>query len=102
MEPMDILKIVAVAGALLIALYGINRIDARMKAMNQGFGPNTLRALGLVIFLPALVVLAVVTDLRSRRTRGAARHRRRLRAVAVDGGRPGRGQREAPRDGGLT
>src|SRR5262245_4717831 len=65
MEPMDILKIIAVAGALLIALYGINRLDARMKAKNQGFGPNTLRALGLVIFLPTLVVLAVVTDFRT-------------------------------------
>jgi hypothetical protein len=66
MEAMDILKIVAVSGALAIALYGINRIDARMKAKNQGFGPNTLRALGLVIFLPALVVLAVVmTDFRT-------------------------------------
>jgi xanthine/uracil permease len=65
MEPMNILKIIAVAGALLIALYGINRIDARMKAKNQGFGPNTLRALGLVIFLPTLVVLAVVTDFRT-------------------------------------
>ena len=63
MAPTDILKIVAVGGALLIALYGINRIDARMKARNQGFGPNTLRALGLVIFLPALVVFAVVADL---------------------------------------
>jgi len=64
MEPMDILKIIAVAGALLVTLYGINRIDARMKATNQGFGGTTLRALGLVIFIPALVVLAVVTDFR--------------------------------------
>jgi xanthine/uracil permease len=64
MQPMDILKIIAVAGALLIALYGINRIDARMKAKNQGFGGTTLRALGLVIFIPTLVVLAVVTEFR--------------------------------------
>ena len=88
MEPMDILKILAVAGALLIALYGINRIDARMKAKNQGFGPNTLRALGLVIFLPTLVVLAVVTDLRTEVLAALLGTVAGLRAVAIDRGRP--------------
>lgn len=65
MESLDLLKLIAVAGALLIALYGINRIDARLKAKNQGLGPNALRAFGLVIFIPTLVVLAVVTDFRT-------------------------------------
>jgi hypothetical protein len=102
MEPMSILTLDAVAGALLIALYGINRIDARMKARNQGFGPNTLRALGLVIFLPTLVVLAVVTELRTEVLAAL------LGTVAgyvlsqstSDGQGEGRGG--APRDGGLT
>jgi hypothetical protein len=105
MEPMDILKIVAVAGALLIALYGINRIDARMKARNQGFGPSTLRAFGLVIFLPMLVVLAVVVDFRSEALAAllgtvAGYVLSQLTADEPPGeGRLSRG--EPPRDGGL-
>lgn len=65
MESLDLLKVIAVAGALVIALYGINRIDARLKAKNQGLGASALRAFGLVIFIPTLVILAVVTELRS-------------------------------------
>ncbi len=61
----DLLKLLAVAGALVIALYGVNRIDARLKAKNQGLGANALRAFGLVIFIPTLVILAVVTDMRT-------------------------------------
>ena len=102
MAPTDILKIVAVAGALLIALYGINRIDARMKALNQGFGPNTLRALGLVIFLPALVVFAVVTDLPAgvlAALLGTVAGYVLSQSTSDD---QGEGKGGAPRDGGLT
>jgi hypothetical protein len=61
----DLLKLIAVAGALVIALYGVNRVDARLKAKNQGLGANALRAFGLVIFIPTLVILAIVTDMRT-------------------------------------
>ncbi len=49
-------------GAILIALAGLWIVFQRLKAKNQGFGPNTLRAFGAVLFLPTIILLAVTTD----------------------------------------
>lgn len=57
-----LLKLIAVLGAVLVMLYGLNRVYARLKSKNQGFGPNSLRAIGIVLFLPILFMLAVLTD----------------------------------------
>ena len=35
---------------------GVWFIFARLKAKNAGFGPNSLKALGLVLFLPTLLI----------------------------------------------
>ena len=37
-------------------------VFARRKQKNQGFGPNSLRALGLVLFLPTLLMVAIQSD----------------------------------------
>lgn len=34
----------------------------RLKDLNQGFGSNSLKSLGIVLFLPSLVLLALLTD----------------------------------------
>lgn len=49
-------------GAIAIALLGLWIVFQRLKAKNQGFGPNTLRAFGAVLFLPTIILLAVTTD----------------------------------------
>ncbi len=59
------LKVFAVIGAVATMLYGLNRIYCRLKAMKQGFGPNTLRAIGIVLFLPVLFMLALLTDFKT-------------------------------------
>jgi len=46
-------------------LYGLNIIYKRIKAKNQGFGPATLKAVGVVLFIPTILILAVVTDFQS-------------------------------------
>jgi hypothetical protein len=56
------LKLIAVVGAVLAMLYGLNRVYARLRAKQQGFGPNSLRALGIVLFIPVLLLLALLTD----------------------------------------
>ncbi|MCE2030181.1 hypothetical protein [Sessilibacter corallicola] len=56
------LQSVAVIGALLVMIYGLNIIYKRLKAKKQGFGPNSLKAIGVVLFLPILLILAVLTD----------------------------------------
>ncbi len=56
------LKVAAVVGAVAVMLYGLNRVYCRLKAKNQGFGPNSLRAIGIVMFLPILLILALLTN----------------------------------------
>ena len=59
---MDWLKLITVIGALSIILVGLGYIFQRLKEKEQGFGPNSLRAIGIVIFVPTLLILAVVTE----------------------------------------
>jgi xanthine/uracil permease len=56
------IKLISVLGVVLAMLYGLNRVYARLKAKNQGFGPNSIRAIGIVTFLPILFMLALLTD----------------------------------------
>lgn len=56
------LRIVAVLGAVVVMLYGLNRVYARLRAKKQGFGPNSIRAIGIVLFLPILFMLALLAN----------------------------------------
>lgn len=58
------LKTLAVLGATVAMLYGLYKVHARLAAKEQGFGPNSIRALGIVMFLPILFMLALLTDFR--------------------------------------
>lgn len=62
---MEWLKGVAVVGAVLAMLGGLWLVFARLKAKNQGFGPNSLRAIGIVLFVPGILVLAITTDFKT-------------------------------------
>lgn len=55
----------AVLGAIVAMLYGLNIIYKRVKAKNQGFGPNSLKAIGVVLFIPTILILALVTEFQS-------------------------------------
>lgn len=60
------LGLVAVIGSVLVMLGGGWQVFERLKAKNQGFGPNSLKALGIILFLPTLVIIGVtVTDFQS-------------------------------------
>ena len=47
-------------GAVIVMLGGGWLVFARLKAKEQGFGPNSLKALGLILFLPTLLIVGVV------------------------------------------
>ena len=64
-ESMEWLKIISVIGAFLIIVVGLYYVFERLKAKEQGFGPNSLRAIGIVIFVPVLLILAVVTEFKT-------------------------------------
>lgn len=59
------LKIAIVVGSLIVIIYGLNLIFKRLEAKQQGFGPNTLKAIGVILFLPTLLILAISTELKS-------------------------------------
>jgi len=58
----DWLKLIAVSGAVVAMLFGMYHVFASLKARESGFGRDSLRAIGLVLFLPSLVILAVATN----------------------------------------
>jgi len=59
------LRVAAVVGAVAVMLYGLHKIFERLTTKNQGFGPNTLKVIGVVLFLPILLILAVLTDFKT-------------------------------------
>lgn len=56
------LDYLAVIGAILVMIIGMFLVNNRLKGKNQGYGPNALKALGVVLFLPLIVVLAILSD----------------------------------------
>ena len=56
------IQIVTVIGAFIGMFYGLNIAYKRLKAKDQGFGPNSLKAIGISFFIPTLLILAVMTD----------------------------------------
>lgn len=56
---------IAVLGAVAVMLYGLNIVYKRVKAKDQGFGPNSLKAIGVTLFIPTILILAVTTDFQS-------------------------------------
>jgi O-antigen/teichoic acid export membrane protein len=61
----DRVQWIALIGAFLVMLAGLWFTFDRLKALGQGFGPNSLRALGTVLFLPTVVILAVASHFQS-------------------------------------
>ena len=53
---------VAVVGVLFSMILGVFWVFNTLKLREQGFGPNSLKALGIVLFIPSLVLLALLTD----------------------------------------
>lgn len=64
-ELMSYSKVVIVIGSIFVMIYGLCLIFKRLEAKQQGFGPNTLKAIGIVLFLPTLIILAVSVELKT-------------------------------------
>lgn len=59
MSTIELVQIIAVCGGVVTMLLGLWLVFARLKEKQQGFGPNALKALGVVLFLPLLLVIWV-------------------------------------------
>ena len=58
----DLLNVIAVVGAVFVMVYGLNIVYKRLKSKDQGFGPASIRTIGIVLFIPTLLILAIITD----------------------------------------
>ena len=57
--PVSVLRVSVAIGGAIAMLMGIWLVFARLKQKQQGFGPNSLKALGLVLFVPTLLMISV-------------------------------------------
>jgi hypothetical protein len=53
------LSMTIAVGSIVTMLLGLWFVFGRLRAKEQGFGANSLKAIGLVLFLPSLVLIAV-------------------------------------------
>ena len=56
----DLIRLIAVGGAVVAMLGGLWFTFERLKEQEQGFGANSLKAIGIVIFIPSLVIIGIV------------------------------------------
>ena len=54
-----LLSIIIAIGGTLAMLSGIWLIFARLKDKDQGLGPNALKGVGIVLFVPSILLMAV-------------------------------------------
>ena len=60
--PEGAVSLVIALGAVVAMLGGMYFIFERLKQKDQGFGPNSLKAIGLVLFVPTLLMVAVTVE----------------------------------------
>lgn len=60
--PIDMYKIALVVGCVIVMLFGIGYVHGRLKEKEQGYGPNSLKALGMVLFIPTFLIIAVCLE----------------------------------------
>lgn len=65
MDIKSLIQLMAVTGSVIAMLLGLLLVFKRMAAKKQGFGPNSLKAIGVVLFVPSLVILAIATDFKT-------------------------------------
>lgn len=61
-DPHTWTHVAAVGGAVIAMLGGMWLVLSRQGGGHHAFGPNQLKALGLVIFLPTLLIVTIVHD----------------------------------------
>jgi hypothetical protein len=55
-----VLRGLGVLAAGMAMVGGLWFVFARLRSLQQGFGPNSLKALGIVLFVPSLLIVGIV------------------------------------------
>jgi hypothetical protein len=61
----QLIKLLAIVGAVAVMIIGLFLIFSRLKAKGESVGPNSLRTISVVLFVPALLMLAVLTEFKT-------------------------------------
>lgn len=59
MSEVNLIKMFGVVAAGIAMLGGLWFVFARLTAKKQGFGPNSIKAIGIVLFLPSLLIVSI-------------------------------------------
>jgi hypothetical protein len=54
------IRLIAAVGAVAAMLLGLWLVSDRLKAKNQGFGVNSIRVIGIVLYIPVLLMIPLV------------------------------------------
>ena len=65
LDIMDLVRFFGVAGATAAMLGGLVFVHKTLKRTGQGFGARTTKIVGVVLFIPTLLILALTTAFES-------------------------------------
>ena len=59
LNEITLVRLVGIGGAAAAMLLGLWFVFERLRSLEQGFGPNSLKSLGIVLFVPSLLIVAI-------------------------------------------
>lgn len=55
-----LIQILVCIGGIAVMLYSVRSVHVCLKEKQQGYGPNSLKALGISFYIPALLIITVL------------------------------------------
>jgi hypothetical protein len=55
----SVVVVIGTGGAVLVMVGGCSAVWHRLHTKKQGFGPNSIRAVGIFLFIPALLIISL-------------------------------------------
>lgn len=57
--------LIAISGAVIAMISGLWFIFQRLKKKDQGFGQNSIKVIGLILFLPTILIISILSGLQT-------------------------------------
>jgi hypothetical protein len=58
-----LVDILVVSSSFAVIIFGLARVFINLRDNNQSIGPSTIRLIGVILFLPTLVIISIMTQL---------------------------------------
>ncbi|HBD2759336.1 TPA: hypothetical protein JLJ10_003178 [Escherichia coli] len=59
---MDYTNLIVVLGSIAVMILGLLKIFQRLKEKGQGFGDNSIKAIGVVLLIPTILIISITAD----------------------------------------